>query len=301
MGAQTAIIDPPRRSLAQNKTKKILEDAEKGGYGIIASIVYNVENIVAVVRAAENKQSPLIIQVFPWAITASDGLLVRAAADAAARASVPIAIHLDHAQDEALIRHAADNLPFDSIMVDMSHYEKEENLVKTKELVEYCHARGIATEAEPGRLEGGEDGVADTVDLEGVLTTPEDVEDFIATGVDFLAPAFGNIHGESPYGKTGPQLDYARLEAIKKQANGRVRIVAHGTNEWPDEVTQRVIKAGVSKINVNRLVLDDYLKHFRANAAKTPLTKLIDEGVQHTIRLQEEQMDVAWSSGKGSS
>ncbi|THX78779.1 aldolase [Aureobasidium pullulans] len=298
MGAQSTIIDPSRKSLAQNKTKKILEDAEKGGYGIIASIVYNVENIVAVVRAAENKRSPLIIQVFPWAITASDGLLVRAAADAASRASVPIAIHLDHAQDEALIRHAADNLPFDSIMVDMSHHEKEENLAKTKELVEYCHARGIATEAEPGRLEGGEDGVADTVDLEGVLTIPEDVEQFIATGVDFLAPAFGNIHGESPYGKAGPQLDYARLEAIKKQANGRVRIVAHGTNEWPDDVTQRVIQAGVSKINVNRLVLDDYLKHFRANAAKMPLTKLIDEGIQHTTRQQEEQMDVAWSTGK---
>lgn len=177
---------------------------------LLILLSYNVENIVAVVRAAENKRSPLIIQVFPWAITASDGLLVRAAADAAARASVPIAIHLDHAQDEALIRHAADNLPFDSIMVDMSHHEKEENLAKTKELVEYCHARGIATEAEPGRLEGGEDGVADTVDLEGVLTTPEDVEQFIATGVDFLAPAFGNIHGESPYGKAGPQLDYAR-------------------------------------------------------------------------------------------
>ncbi|THY69851.1 aldolase [Aureobasidium pullulans] len=298
MGAQSTIIDPSRKSLAQNKTKKILEDAEKGGYGIIASIVYNVENIVAVVRAAENKRSPLIIQVFPWAITASDGLLVRAAADAAARASVPIAIHLDHAQDEALIRHAADNLPFDSIMVDMSHHEKEENLAKTKELVEYCHARGIATEAEPGRLEGGEDGVADTVDLEGVLTTPEDVEQFIATGVDFLAPAFRNMHGESPYGKAGPQLDYARLKAIKKQANGRVRIVAHGTNEWPDDVTQRVIQAGVSKINVNRLVLDDYLKHFRANAAKMSLTKLIDEGIQHTTRQQEEQMDVAWSTGK---
>ncbi|THW85510.1 aldolase [Aureobasidium pullulans] len=298
MGAQSTIIDPSRKSLAGNKTKKILEDAEKGGYGIIASIVYNIENIVAVVRAAENKRSPLIIQVFPWAITASDGLLVRAAADAASRASVPIAIHLDHAQDEALIRHAADNLPFDSIMVDMSHHEKEENLAKTKELVEYCHARGIATEAEPGRLEGGEDGVADTVDLEGVLTTPEDVEQFIATGVDFLAPAFGNIHGESPYGKAGPQLDYARLEAIKKQANGRVRIVAHGTNEWPDDVTQRVIQAGVSKINVNRLVLDDYLKHFRENAARMPLTKLIDEGVQHTTRQQEEQMDVAWSTGK---
>lgn len=147
--------------------------------------------------------------MFPWAITATDGLLIRAAADAASRASVPIAIHLDHCQDEALVRLAADTLPFDSIMVDMSHHEKAENLAKTKELVAYCHARGIATEAEPGRIEGGEDGVADTAAMEGVLTSPDEVEDFIATGVDFLAPAVGNVHGE--YGPKGPQLDYPRL------------------------------------------------------------------------------------------
>jgi fructose-bisphosphate aldolase class II len=161
-----------------------------------------------VIRAAENKRSPLIIQVFPWAITATDGLLIRAAAEAASRATVPIAIHLDHCQDEALVRLAADTLPFDSIMVDMSHHEKAENLAKTKELVAYCHARGIACEAEPGRIEGGEDGVADTEAMEGVLTTPEEVEDFIATGVDFLAPAVGNVHGE--YGPKGPDLDYPR-------------------------------------------------------------------------------------------
>lgn len=160
------------------------------------------------VRAAERQRSPLIIQVFPWAITASDGLLVRAAALAASRASVPIAVHLDHCQDAALVKLAADTLPFDSIMVDMSHYEKDENLAKTTELVTYCHERGIATEAEPGRIEGAEDGVQDTSDLRGILTTPEEVEQFIATGVDFLAPAVGNVHGE--YGPQGPRLDIKR-------------------------------------------------------------------------------------------
>lgn len=95
---------------------------------------------------------------------------------------------MDHCQSEDMVRHAADNLPFDSIMVDMSHHEKAENLAKTTELVKYCHERGIATEAEPGRIEGGEDGIADTADLSGLLTTPEEVDEFIATGVDFLAP-----------------------------------------------------------------------------------------------------------------
>jgi fructose-bisphosphate aldolase, class II len=122
--------------------------------------------------------------------------------------ATPISIHLDHAQDESLIRHAADSLPFDSIMVDMSHYDKAENLAKTTKLVKYCHERGIATEAEPGRIEGGEDGVMDTAGLEGSKTTVEEAGDFVATGVDCLAPAIGNVHGE--YGPAGPQLDFER-------------------------------------------------------------------------------------------
>ncbi|KAJ9637827.1 hypothetical protein H2199_007321 [Coniosporium tulheliwenetii] len=279
----------PHPNLKNNKTVKILEDAEKGGYGVIAAIAYNIEHIIAFVRAAEQK-------LFPWAITFSSGLLIRAAADAASRASVPIAIHLDHAQDEALIRHAADTLPFNSIMVDMSHHEKAENLAKTKELVAYCHERGISTEAEPGRIEGGEDGIADTADLEGVMTTPEEVEEFVDTGVDFLAPAFGNVHGE--YGSRGPQLDYDRLDSIRELANKRVRIVLHGTNGFSEETMRECIKRGVSKINVNKLVLDDYLEHLKREAPRLSLTQLMEEGVEETVRLMEWQMDVCYSAGK---
>jgi len=198
----------PHRTLESNKTVQILKDAEDGHYGVVAPIIYNLENIVAFVRAAEKKRAPLILQMFPWAVTFSNGLLVHAAALAAKNASVPVSVHMDHAQDEELIKKAADTLPFDSIMVDMSHHERVENLAKTKELVAYCHVRGIATEAEPGRIEGGEDGIADTADLEGVMTTAEDVEDFVFTGVDVLAPAFGNVHGE--YGPRGPQFDFER-------------------------------------------------------------------------------------------
>ncbi|KAF3914507.1 hypothetical protein AA313_de0207622 [Arthrobotrys entomopaga] len=279
-----------------NKTIKILNAAEQGGYGVIAAIVYNIEQIIAMVEAAERKRSPLILQVFPWAITFSNGLLIHAAAQAARTASVPIAVHLDHAQDEDMIRLAADTLPFDSIMVDMSHYEKEENLRKTMELVAYCHAKGISTEAEPGRIEGGEDGIADTADLEGLLTTAEDIEEFLATGVDFLAPSFGNVHGE--YGKRGPQLDYARLDDIRTAISGRVRIVLHGTNDFPEDVMKRCIKQGVSKVNVNKLILDDYLVHLQNSASKLSLTKLMEEGVEHVIRSIGWQMDVCGSTGK---
>jgi fructose-bisphosphate aldolase, class II len=193
---------------ATNRTNKILKDAEEGKYGVIAAIAYNLEQIYGLVEAAEQAQSPLILQFFPWAVTYAKGLLVHTAAKARDRATVPIAIHLDHAQDADVIRLAADELPFDSIMVDMSHYEREENLSRTASLVAYCNERKIATEAEPGRIEGAEDGVMDTAGLEACMTTPEEIEQFVATGVDSLAPAFGNVHGE--YGPSGPHLDFAR-------------------------------------------------------------------------------------------
>ena len=132
---------------------------------------------------------------------------MHAAAQAARQASVPISVHLDHCQDEELVKKACE-LPFDSIMVDMSHHSKEENLAKTRELVAYCQARGKATEAEPGRIEGGEDGVSDTTDLSGLMTTVEEARNFVESGVDLLAPAFGNVHGE--YGPRGVVLEWDR-------------------------------------------------------------------------------------------
>lgn len=191
-----------------NKHLSILRHAEEGGYGVIAAIAYNIEQIIGLVSAAEEARSPLILQFFPWAVTFGNGLLIRAASEAASRAQVPVSLHLDHCQTPELVKIAADMGLFHSIMVDMSHYEKDENLRKTKALVQYCNARQIATEAEPGRIEGGEDGVVDTEALEGMKTTEEEINEFIATGVDALAPAFGNIHGE--YGADGPQLDFER-------------------------------------------------------------------------------------------
>ncbi|CAK4031205.1 fructose-bisphosphate aldolase [Lecanosticta acicola] len=288
---------PATELLQSNKTARILAEAEKGGYGVLAAIAYNIEQILALVKAAETTRSPLILQFFPWAITFSDGLLVHAAALAAQKATVPIALHLDHCMDAAMVRHAADHLPFDSIMVDMSHHAKAENLRRTAQLVAYCHARGIATEAEPGRIEGGEDGIADTADLSGMLTTPDEVADFIATGVDFLAPAFGNVHGE--YGARGPRLEFDRLAAIAADCKRRqVRVVLHGTNDFPEHVMARCIAGGVSKINVNKLVLEDYNEYLKVAAPTTPITRLMEEGVEKVVRLTEVWMHRCGSAGK---
>ncbi|KAH8771177.1 tagatose 1,6-diphosphate aldolase [Hyaloscypha sp. PMI_1271] len=292
---------PPPDWKTTNRTIQILQVAEEGRYGVLATVAYNIEHILGMVQAAERAHSPLIIQFFPWAITFSSGLLIRTAADAASRARVPVAIHLDHAQDEEMIRRAADTLPFDSIMIDMSHYEKETNLANTKELVRYCHERGIATEAEPGRIEGGEDGVMDTEGLEGSMTTMEEVSDFVDTGVDFLAPAIGNMHGENPYGSSNPNLDFERLREIRSRAQGRVRIALHGTNGFRPELMKKCISEGVVKVNVNKLVLDDYSEHLKANAGKFPQTKLMEQGVELVTRQTMQWMEICGSAGKAKS
>ncbi|GKZ34151.1 hypothetical protein AbraIFM66950_004333 [Aspergillus brasiliensis] len=279
----------------ENRHRRILRDAHAGGYGVIAVIAYNLEQILGFIRAAETARSPLIIQFFPWAVKATDGLIVRTAADAVSRATVPISLHLDHAQSEDIIKQAAD-MPFDSIMVDMSHHQKEVNLRKTRELVRYCNERQKVTEAEPGRIEGGEDGVMDTAGLEACMTTAEEVDEFIDTGVDVLAPAIGNVHGE--YGPQGPRLDFDRFEKIRNQVNGRVSLAIHGTNGFAPELIQRCVAAGVAKINVNRLVLDDYYDHLRENVGKIPHTQLIEEGIQKVANLTAKWMEICGSAGK---
>ncbi|KAJ5140192.1 fructose-bisphosphate aldolase [Penicillium atrosanguineum] len=268
-------------SLTDNRALRILDHAAENHYGVPAMCCYNVEGILATVRAAEAKRSPAMILLFPWAVHYADGILVHAAAEAARNASVPVTVHMDHAQTPEIIRRAADLGGFDSIMIDMSHYEKAENLALTRELVEYCHARGIATEAEPGRIEGGEDGIADTADLEGLLTTPEESQEFVDTGIDWLAPAFGNVHGE--YGPRGIQLEYERLQSINKAVGGE--------DPFTKEIFQKCIDCGVSKININKVLNNEYIKVQQEKAGKVPLTTLLEEATNAMQKAVEGCMD----------
>ncbi|KAJ5489202.1 fructose-bisphosphate aldolase [Penicillium diatomitis] len=283
-------------SLANNRALRILDHAAEHHYGVPAMCCYNVEGILATVRAAEAKRSPAMILLFPWAVHYADGILVHAAAEAARNASVPVTVHMDHAQTPEIIRRAADLKGFDSIMVDMSHYEKAENLALTRELVAYCHERGIATEAEPGRIEGGEDGIADTADLEGLLTTPEESQEFVDTGIDWLAPAFGNVHGE--YGPRGIQLEYERLQSINQAVGKQVRLVLHGADPFTKEIFQKCIDCGVSKININKVLNNEYIKVQQEKAGKVPLTTLLEDATNAMQKAVERCMDMLESTGR---
>ncbi|KAL3420744.1 fructose-bisphosphate aldolase [Phlyctema vagabunda] len=270
-------LTPAQEKLRSNRSVKILEDAEAGKYGVVSVVCYNLEEIIATARAAEAKKSPAMILLFPWALKTFKSHLVNLAADVAHNASVPISLHLDHCQDIELVKYAA-SLPFDSIMVDMSHYEKEENLRHTKELTAYCHERGIATEAEPGRIEGGEDGVKDTADLEGVLTTAEQALEFVATGIDFLA------------------------KAVRKAVEGTsTKLVLHGSGTFDESLYQDCIKRGVSKINMNAQLIDPWKEMMDSRHTKggfTPITKLMEDSMEIFQKVVENLMDECGSTGK---
>jgi fructose-bisphosphate aldolase class II len=234
--------------------------------------------------------------LFPWAIHYANSCLVHLAAEAAKNASVPVTVHLDHAQEPEIVKRAADMGGFDSIMIDMSHYEKEENLRLTAELTKYCHDRGIACEAEPGRIVGGEDGVGDTEDLESLLTTPEEAQRFVDCGIDWLAPSFGNVHGN--YGPRGIQLEYERLESINKSCGDQVRLVLHGADPFTTEIFQKCIGHGVSKININKVLNNPCQRVWAEQAEKAPFTTVIEEATKEMQKAVEGCCDMLGSTGK---
>ncbi|KAL0934910.1 fructose-bisphosphate aldolase [Colletotrichum truncatum] len=279
---------------SQNRTLQILDTATKGKYGVLGVVIYNIEHLTAVVKAAEAKRSPVLILLFPSAVTQLP-TLAWAVAAAIKSATVPIALHLDHAQNEDQIREIAATLPFDSIMVDMSHHDHEDNLAKTKVLTRVCHDHGIAVEAESGRINGGEDGIADTGDLEALFTSPEEVEDFINAEIDLLAPSIGNIHGD--YGPKGPQLDYERLANVNKQIDNRVLMALHGTNDFTPDIMKRCIENGAIKLNVNKLLLEVWNVHLKENVNK-PLTQLMEDGISILQKETERWIDICGSAGK---
>ncbi|KAL9067179.1 MAG: hypothetical protein Q9161_007075 [Pseudevernia consocians] len=293
--AEPAPKKPPF-DLSQNKANVMLRKAAEGKYAIAGVCVYNLEGILATVRAATAKNSPAMILLFPWAQTYSSTLLAQAAATAARTAPVPITLHLDHAQSASAIHSAARTGFYDSIMVDMSHHSKTENLARTAELVTFCHGLGIACEAEPGRISGGEDGVADTGALEAMMTTGEEAREFAGTGIDWLAPAFGNVHGS--YGERGIRLEYERLREVRGAVGGAggVRLVLHGTDGFDAGVYRRCIEGGVTKVNINGVVNGRYREVQREGGGGT--SEVMERGTRAMQEAIEECMDMLGSTGK---
>ena len=238
----------------------MLKAAEAGHYGIGAFNTNNLEWADAILTAAEETQSPVIIQCTSGA--AKWQISYKVVADIVKQLiedkniTVPVALHLDHGTYEDCFKCI--EAGFSSVMYDGSHEETFDiNMKKTEEVVKAAHAKGISVEAEVGGIGGVEDGVAGL----GELADPKQCKAIADLGVDFLACGIGNIHGLYPDNWQG--LSFDTLAAIKAEV-GDLPLVLHGGTGIPVEQVAKAIENGVSKINVNTDLQVAFAKATRA-------------------------------------
>jgi len=226
--------------------KEILDKAHKEGYAVGAFNINKMEILQAVIAAAEEERSPVIIQTSEVAIKyAGIDYLSAMVHLAANKATVPVALHLDHGTTyETIIKCIANG--YTSVMIDGSHHSLEENIKVTSEIIKIAHAAGISVEAELGRLGGVEDNIS-VDEKDARFTDPDEAVQFVKeTGVDYLAIAIGTAHGKY---KGKPELDFERLATIKKRLN--MPIVLHGASGVPEEDIRKAISYGINKINID--------------------------------------------------
>ena len=225
-------------------TKKMFEDAYKGGYAVGAFNVNNMEIIQGIVQAGEKLNAPLILQVSAGARKyANHAYLVKLVEAASETSGLPIALHLDHGPDFETCKSCIDG-GFTSVMIDGSHFPYEENVALTKKVVEYAHAHGVVVEGELGQLAGIEDDVNVSAE-DASFTKPEQVQDFVErTGVYSLAIAIGTSHGAYKF-KPGqkPQLRFDILEEVGKRLPN-FPIVLHGASSVVPEFVEIINKFG---------------------------------------------------------
>lgn len=220
--------------------KEILQEAKRGKYAVGAFNVNNMEILQAIVEAAEEVNSPVIIQ-------ASQGGLKYAGLEyiaemgklAAAQAKVPVALNLDHGTDFSqvvrCIRHG-----FSAVMIDGSQMSFEENIAITKKVVEVAHPNNVSVEAELGKISGVEDDVV-VAEHDALMTDPDEAAEFVErTNCDALAIAIGTAHGVY---KGEPKLDFQRLNEISSRID--TPLVLHGASGVSDDAIQKAISYGI--------------------------------------------------------
>jgi fructose-bisphosphate aldolase class II len=224
-------------------TRTLIESAVRAGTGLGSFNVLHLETAEAIVAGAEAAGLPVILQISQNCAAYHGALEPIAAGTAAvARASgVPVALHLDHAEDEQLVYRAFD-LGFGSVMYDGAHLPFADNVAATARVVERARAGNVFVEAELGKV-GGKDGAH----APGVRTDPGEAAAFVgATGVDALAVAVGSSHAMT---ERGAALDLELIGRLKSQVS--VPLVLHGSSGVPDDVLVQAVRAGMTKINVS--------------------------------------------------
>ncbi len=226
--------------------KDMLNKAKAGKYAVGQFNINNLEWTKAILQTAEELKSPVILGVsegagkymcgYKTVVGMINGMLEEL------NITVPVALHLDHGSYEGAKKCI--EAGFSSVMFDGSHYPIEENIAKTKELVETCNKLGLSLEAEVGAIGGEEDGVVGN----GEVADPKECKMIADLGVTMLAAGIGNIHGKYPANWAG--LSFDTLAEIQ-ELTGTMPLVLHGGTGIPADMIKKAISLGVSKINVN--------------------------------------------------
>ena len=246
-------------------TKEMLLDAQRNHYAVGAFNIENLEFVMAVLAAAEETKSPVIMQTTPGTVK-SAGLdyfygMVKAAAE---RASVPVALHLDHGDGFDRCMQAL-RVGYTSVMIDGSHETFEDNIALTKSVAAVGAAMGVPVEAELGKVGGKEDD-GPAVEGENPYTDPDEAREFVErTGCTSLAIGVGTAHGV--YTET-PHIEQDVVKAIRAAVD--VPLVLHGTSGVPDEQVAEAVKNGICKVNYATELRQAYTKGFMGYMAENP-------------------------------
>ena len=304
-GRQTAAAPLGKKRLEELimlvSAKEMLEKAVEGHYAVGQFNINNLEWTKSILLTAEECKSPVILGVSEGAGKYMTGFKTVAAMVKAMieelGITVPVALHLDHGSYEGCQKCI--EAGFSSIMFDGSHYPIEENVAKTKELIEICREKGMSLEAEVGSIGGEEDGVVG----QGECADPQECKMIADLGVDMLAAGIGNIHGKYPANWAG--LSFETLDAIQK-LTGKMPLVLHGGTGIPEDMIKKAIDLGVAKINVNtecQLSFADATRKY-IEAGKDlegkgfDPRKLLKPGADAIMATVKEKMELFGSVGK---
>lgn len=229
--------------------RDLLKDAQKGNYAVGSFSVANMEMVLGVLKAAEELSAPVILQIAEVRLKQSPLELIGPLMVAAAKnAKTPVAVHFDHGKTKEKINQALE-LGFTSVMFDGSHLPLEENISQTLDIIKSAREYGAAVEAEIGCVGGSEDG---SEDIAINCTKPEDAVRFAEeTGVDALAIAIGNAHGNY---KSTPKLHFDILEECARLVSAP--LVLHGGTGISPEDFVKCSKTGIKKINIATATFD---------------------------------------------
>ena len=277
-------------------TNEMLKKAQEGHYAVGAFNVENMEIVMAVLKAAEEMNSPVIMQTTPSTVKYA-GLdyylaMVRAAAE---RTTVPVAMHLDHGNSFDLAMQAL-RTGYTSIMIDGSHESFEDNIALTRRVTDACAPSGISVEAELGKVGGKEDDLV--ADHDSPYTDPQQAKEFAErTNVTSLAVAIGTAHG---FYKGTPKLDFERLSAIREVVS--IPLVLHGASGVPDDAVRESIKRGICKVNFAtelRVAFSNGVKKYLAeNPDAFDPKKYSAVGMEYVTELVKEKISVCGSEGQ---